>query len=108
MRPEDCGCCLIDILHAPREEDNGGAASFLAMLMKQEGVIYSDPSLIELLRLNLVGLNVINLSDHPIDPAGAEKPDIDTIVARLDKLPEELEFLRLPRSSESLARSIWP
>jgi hypothetical protein len=70
----------------------------LSMLIKQEGVLYSDTSVIGFLRLNLVGLNVINLSDHRISPAGAEKRAVDTILARLDKLPEELEFLTLPRS----------
>jgi len=76
----------------------------LVRLMEEEGVIHSDPSLIDMLQAEFTGLNVIKLSDHTIDITGPGKPAIDTIVARLDKLPEELEFLRSPRSFEIARR----
>ena len=68
------------------------------MLVEEEGVLYSDPSLISLLRANFAELNIVNMSDHVMDPAEAELRGVDAILARLDKLPDELEFLTLPGS----------
>jgi hypothetical protein len=70
----------------------------IAKLMEEEGVLYSDPSFISLLHANLTGLHVINVSDHTSDLAGTEMRGIDTILARLDKLPDELVFLTSPAS----------
>lgn len=68
------------------------------MLLEEKGILYSDPSLISLLRANFAGLDVVNVSDHTIDPAEVETLPIDSILARVDKLPDELEFLALPVS----------
>ena len=87
-----------------RREVTVALSAALARLMAEDGVLYSDPSLIDMLQTEFTGLNVIKLSDHTIDMAGPEKPAIDTILARLDKLPEELEFLRSPRSFEIARR----
>jgi hypothetical protein len=70
----------------------------VAMLVEEEGVLYSDPSLISLLQAKFVGLNIIDVSEHTMDPAEAEMRGIDAILGRLDKLPDELEFLTLPAS----------
>jgi hypothetical protein len=68
----------------------------LHMIAKQEGILYSDPSLVPLLRENLPQLNVVDLSDRAAGPAEAETRGIDALIARLDKLKDDLEFLRLP------------
>jgi hypothetical protein len=92
---------LIDRYSRHRRQDITAALRpALVGLMEEQGVLYSDPSLIDLLQANFTGLRVINLSDHTIDRAGADKPRLDTILTRLDKLPEELEFLTLPQSFE--------
>ncbi|HEY2922857.1 MAG TPA: hypothetical protein VGK77_28085 [Candidatus Binatia bacterium] len=70
----------------------------VAMLMEEEGVLYSDPSLISLLQAKFAGLTIVDASAHVIDLAEAEMRGIDTILARLDELPNELEFLTLPAS----------
>jgi hypothetical protein len=70
----------------------------IAMLIEQKGILYSDPSLLSLMHANFAGLDVVNVSDHTIDPAEVETLPIDSILARLDKLPDELEFLTLPVS----------
>ncbi len=70
----------------------------VAMLMEDEGVLYSDPSLISLLHAKFAGLNIVDASDHVIDLAEAEMRGVDAILARLEKLPHELEFLTLPAS----------
>jgi hypothetical protein len=70
--------------------------SSLAMLVEEAGLLYSDASLVALLRENFPHLNVIDLSHHAMVPVEAEKRGIDAIVARLDKLRDDLEFLRLP------------
>ena len=62
--------------------------------MAEQGVLYSDPSLIDLLQADFIGLDVVNLSDHTIDGTGAQKSG----KARLERLPDELEFLTSPRS----------
>ena len=80
-----------------RGEISAALSAALVRLMEEDGVIYGDPSLIDVLQAEFTGLNVIKLSDHTIDIIGPGKPAIDTIVARLDKLPEELEFLRSPQ-----------
>ena len=49
-----------------------------------------------MLQENFPQLNVIDLSHHAIAPVEAEKRGIDAILARLDKLQDDLEFLRLP------------
>ena len=43
-------------------------------------------------------LSIVDVSDRTIDPAEAEMRGVDAILARLDKLPDELEFLTLPTS----------
>ena len=43
-------------------------------------------------------MKVIDLSDPPTEPAEIDKRDVGAIVARLDKLSDELEFLRPPAS----------
>jgi hypothetical protein len=68
----------------------------LHMMAEQEGILYSDPSLVPLLRENLPQLNVVDLSDRAAAPAEAETRGIDALIARLDKLQDDLEFLRLP------------
>jgi hypothetical protein len=70
----------------------------VAMLMEEEGVLYSDPSLISPLQANFAALNVINVSDHVTELAEAGMRGIDAVLARLDKLPDELEFLTLSAS----------
>ena len=70
--------------------------SSLDMLAEQEGVLYSDSSLVSLLREQFPRLNVFDLPDRAIEPAGAETRGIDAIIARLDKFQDDLEFLRLP------------
>ncbi|MGH7848267.1 MAG: hypothetical protein ACREQW_24270 [Candidatus Binatia bacterium] len=71
----------------------------VAMLLREQGVLYCDPSLISSLQANFAGLNIIDAaSNHTMDPAQAEKRSVDAIVVRLDKLPDELEFLTLPVS----------
>jgi hypothetical protein len=69
----------------------------VAMLMGEEGVLYSDPSLVSLLQAKFAGLHIVDASDPAIDLAEAEMRG-DSILARLDKLPDELEFLTLPAS----------
>jgi hypothetical protein len=92
---------LIDRYSPHRRQDITAALrAALVGLIEEQGVLYSDPSLIDLLQANFTGLHVINLADHRIDRVGADKPHLDTILTRLDKLPEELEFLTLPRSLE--------
>jgi hypothetical protein len=68
----------------------------LHMMAEQEGILYSDPSLVPLLRENLPQLNVVDLSDRAAAPAEAETCGIDALIARLDKLQDDLKFLRLP------------
>ena len=80
-----------------RREITAALSAALVRLMEEEGVVYTNPPLIDMLQAEFTGLNVIELSDHTIDIAGPGKPAIDTIVARLDKLAEELEFLRSPQ-----------
>lgn len=80
-----------------RREVSAALSAALVRLMEEEGVIFSDSPLIDMLQAEFTGLNVIKLSDRTIDITGPGKPAIDTIVARLDKLPEELEFLRSPQ-----------
>jgi hypothetical protein len=70
----------------------------VAMLMEEAGVLYSDPSLMSSLQAKFTGLNIANASDRAIGPAEAEMRGVDTILARLDKLPDELEFLTPPAS----------
>jgi len=48
------------------------------------------------LRANLPQLNVVDLSDRAAAPAEAETRSIDALIARLAKLQDDLEFLRLP------------
>ena len=81
----------------PRREVTAALSAAVVRLMEEEGVIYSDPSLIDMLQAEFNGLNVLKLSDQTIDITGPGKSAIDTIVARRDKLPEELEFLRSPQ-----------
>jgi hypothetical protein len=81
-----------------RREVTAALRPALVRLMEEEGTLCSDPPLIDMLQAEFTGLHVIKLSDHTIDMAGPGKPAIDAIVARLDKLPEELEFLRSPQS----------
>ena len=81
-----------------RREISALLRPWLMRLMAEEGVLYTDPSLIDLLQTDFTGLNVASLSDHTIDGTGAQKPGKDTILARLTKLPGELEFLTSPQS----------
>jgi hypothetical protein len=68
----------------------------LNMIAEQKGILYSDPSLVPLLRENFPHLNVVDLSDRAAAPAEAQTRGIDALIARLDKLQDDLEFLRLP------------
>jgi hypothetical protein len=68
----------------------------LRLLTEAEGALYSDPALVSLWRENFPQLNVVDLSDSVIDAGAAEKHGIDAIIARLDKLHDDWEFLRLP------------
>jgi hypothetical protein len=70
----------------------------VAMLMEEGGVLYSDPSLISLLQAKFAGLSIADASDRAIDLAEGEMRGVNAIRARLDKLPDELEFLTLPAS----------
>lgn len=91
---------LLDRYSLPgRREITAALHSALVSLVQEEGVLYSDPSLVDLLRADFTELNVTDLSDHTIDGVGA-RAGIDAILARLDKLPEELEFLRSPQPFE--------
>ena len=65
-------------------------------LAEAEGVLYSDPAVVSLLHENFPQLNVIDLSDHAIEPAEAANHGIDAILARLNKLQDDVEFLQLP------------
>jgi hypothetical protein len=68
----------------------------LNMIAEQKGILYSDPSLVPLLRENFPHLNIADLSDRAAAPAEAQTRGIDALIARLDKLQDDLEFLRLP------------
>jgi len=81
----------------------------LDMLLAHEGVLYSDPSLVPALREYFPELHVINLADRAIASAETETRGIDAIVARMDKLQDDLEFLRLPahlRIARPLGRAL--
>ncbi|HEX7227741.1 MAG TPA: hypothetical protein VF353_08195, partial [Candidatus Binatia bacterium] len=72
---------LIDRYSGHRRQDIAAALRpALVGLMEEQGVLYSDPSLIDLLQANFTGLRVINLSDHTIDRSGSDKPRLDTIL----------------------------
>ena len=79
----------------------------LVRLMAEEGVLYSDPALIDLLQTNFTRLKVINLSDRRIESVGPQKSGLDAILARVDKLPEELDFLTSPQSFEIAPPLDW-
>ena len=70
--------------------------SSLAMLGEKAGLLYSDASLVALLRENFPQLNVIDLSHHAVASVETEKRGVDAMLARLDKLRDDLEFLRPP------------
>jgi hypothetical protein len=81
----------------------------LDMLLEQEGVLYSDPALVPDLRENFPQLHVIDLATRAIAPAETETRGIDAVIARLDKLQDDLEFLRLPahlRIARPLGRAL--
>ena len=84
--------------HLPRKPQKmiQSLRASLHMMAEQEGILYSDPSLVPLLRENLPQLNVVDLSDRAAAPAEAETRGIDALIARLHKLQDDLEFLRLP------------
>jgi hypothetical protein len=92
------GLCLRIDRHLTRKPQKiiQSVRASLEMLLEQEGVLYSDPSLVPPLRENFPQLHVIDLSDRAIAPAETETRGIDAIIARLDKLQDDLEFLRLP------------
>ena len=79
----------------------------LVKLMAEEGLLYSDPALIDSLQTNFTRLKVLNLSDRRIDSVGAQTSCLDAILARVDKLPEELDFLTSPQSFEIAPPLDW-
>lgn len=68
----------------------------LNLLAEAEGVLYGDPAVVSLLRENFPRLNVVELSDSTIHAGARENRGIDALIARLDKLHDDWEFLRLP------------
>jgi hypothetical protein len=105
------GLCLRIDRHLTRKPQRiiQSLRASLDMLLEQDGVLYSDPSLVPLLRENFPQLHVIDLSDRAIAPAETEPRGIDAIIARLDKLQDDLEFLRLPahlRIARPLGRAL--
>jgi hypothetical protein len=70
----------------------------LADSLAQDGALYSDAALAPLLREHLPGLNIIAAAEPTSDPPDGEAQDVSAILARRDKLPDELEFVGLPRS----------
>lgn len=92
------GLCLLVDKYLPHRLQNIVATLRvpISMLVEEQGVLYCDPSLISLLQAKFAGLNILNVSDHTINLAEAEMQGIEAILARRDKMPEELEFLTLP------------
>jgi hypothetical protein len=70
----------------------------ISMLGEEQGVLYCDPSLISLLQAKFAGVSIADASDRTFDLAEGEMRGVNAIRARLDKLPDELEFLTLPTS----------
>jgi len=68
----------------------------LNLLAEEQGVLYSDPPIVSLVRQNFPQLNVVELVDGAIDTGEAETHGIDSIIARLDKLQDDWKFLQLP------------
>jgi hypothetical protein len=105
------GLCLRIDRHLTRKPQRiiQSLRASLDMLLAQEGVLYSDPSLVPALRENFPQLHVIDLAARAIAPAETETRGIDAVIARLDKLQDDLEFLRLPthlRIARPLGRAL--
>jgi len=66
----------------------------LSQLEQHNGVLLCDPSLLGMVRTEFPALKLVSFEDKA---TRAEDP-IDGIVARIDKLPGELEYLALPGS----------
>jgi hypothetical protein len=103
------GLCLRIDRHLTRKPQRiiQSLRASLDMLLAQEGVLYSDPALVPALRENFPQLHVIDLAARAIAPA--ETRGIDAVIARLDKLQDDLEFLRLPthlRIARPLGRAL--
>ncbi|HEY3127847.1 MAG TPA: hypothetical protein VGL91_00165 [Acidobacteriota bacterium] len=79
--------------------------SWLSQDDRKETILLSDPVFVELLRSALPDQKLMTLLEAGARIVGEEYPQIAQILARLDKLPDDLSYLSLP-GSFGLARSL--
>jgi hypothetical protein len=100
------GLWLLLHRHSPRRPQQLSEAlrDRLVQLAHDDGLLVCDASLLALLKTEFPALQVMSFTDQVRATTPGEESQIGEIVARLDKLSEELVYLALPASMQ-LTRS---